>query len=59
MNITTVTWPGSSVVQPLIERPTAMRLTQTEYQRVTDPVYALQSEDWNRPTDCTEGMYAR
>ena len=53
MSITTTTWPGSSVVQPTIERPTAMRLAQTEYQRVTDAVDALQPEDWTRPTDCT------
>jgi uncharacterized protein (TIGR03083 family) len=52
--IITTTWPGPSVVQPGIERPTAMRLAQTEYQRVTDAVDALQSEDWTRPTDCTE-----
>jgi uncharacterized protein (TIGR03083 family) len=53
MNTTTTTWPGTSVVRPAIERPTAMRLAQTEYQRVTDAVDALQSEDWSRPTDCT------
>ncbi len=54
MNTTTTTWPGLTVVQPAIERPTAMRLAQTEYQRVTDAVDALQLEDWSRPTDCTE-----
>jgi uncharacterized protein (TIGR03083 family) len=54
MNTITVTWPGSSVIQPAIERPTAMRLAQTEYQRVTDAVDALQPEDWSRSTDCTE-----
>ena len=53
MNTTTLTWPGSSVVQAGIERPTAMRLAKTEYQRITDAVDALQSEDWSRPTDCT------
>ena len=52
MSITTTAWPGSSVVQPTIERPTAMRLAQTEYQRITDAVDALQPEDWTRPTDC-------
>jgi uncharacterized protein (TIGR03083 family) len=52
--IIATTWPGSSVVQPMIERPTAMRLVETEYQRVIDAVDALQSEDWTRPTDCTE-----
>jgi len=54
MIITTSTWPGASVVQPMIERPTAMRLAETEYQRVSDAVDALQPEDWSRPTDCTE-----
>jgi uncharacterized protein (TIGR03083 family) len=54
VNTTTTAWPGTSVVQPAIERPTAMRLAQTEYQRVTDAVDALQPQDWNRPTDCTE-----
>jgi uncharacterized protein (TIGR03083 family) len=53
MIITTTTWPGPSTVQPAIERPTAMRLAQTEYQRITDAVDALQPEDWTRPTDCT------
>jgi uncharacterized protein (TIGR03083 family) len=53
MIITTTTWPGSKAVQPGIERPTTMRLAQTEYQRVTDAVDALQAEDWTRPTDCT------
>jgi uncharacterized protein (TIGR03083 family) len=54
MNTTTATWPGLTIVQPAIERPTAMRLAQTEYQRVTDAVDALQPDDWSRPTDCTE-----
>ena len=53
MNTATVTWPGPGVVQPAIERPTAMRLAETEYQRVIDVVDALQFEDWTRPTDCT------
>jgi uncharacterized protein (TIGR03083 family) len=49
----TTAWPGTSVVQPMIERPTTTRLARTEYQRVTDAVDALQSEDWARPTDCS------
>ena len=53
MIIAATTWPGRSVVQPMIVRPIAMRLAQTEYQRVTDAVDALQLEDWTRPTDCT------
>jgi uncharacterized protein (TIGR03083 family) len=54
MNTTTTAWPGPNAIQPGIERPTAMRLARTEYQRVTDAVDALHSEDWARPTDCTE-----
>jgi hypothetical protein len=49
MNTATVTWPGPGVVQPAIQRPTAMRLAETEYQRVIDVVNALQFEDWTRP----------
>jgi uncharacterized protein (TIGR03083 family) len=54
MIITTATWPGRSVVQPRIKRPTAMRLAETEYQRVSDAVDALRPEDWSKPTDCTK-----
>ena len=54
MNTATTTWPGTDVVQSAIERPTAMRLAQTEYQRVTHALEALRPEDWTRPTDCTE-----
>ena len=54
MNTRTMTWPGLSVLQSAIERPAATRLAETEYQRVTDAVDALQLEDWTRPTDCTE-----
>jgi len=42
------------MIQPGIERPTAMRLAETEYQRVADAVDALRSEDWTLPTDCTD-----
>jgi uncharacterized protein (TIGR03083 family) len=54
MIITSTTWPGSIVVKPSIERPMAMRLAQTEYQRVTDAVDALLPEEWTLPTDCSE-----
>jgi uncharacterized protein (TIGR03083 family) len=54
MNTRTMTWPGLSVLQSAIERPTATRLAETECQRVTDAVDALRPEDWTRPTDCTE-----
>jgi uncharacterized protein (TIGR03083 family) len=52
--INTMTLPGHAVVQPAIERPTAMLLAETEYQRVTEAVDSLLPEDWSRPTDCTE-----
>jgi uncharacterized protein (TIGR03083 family) len=51
---TTTTWPGKDIVQPDIERPTALRLAETEYQRVADTVDRLRPEDWTRRTDCTE-----
>ena len=53
MNTATTTWPGPNVIQPGIERPTAMRLAETEYQRVSKAVDALESGDWTQPTDCT------
>jgi uncharacterized protein (TIGR03083 family) len=53
MIIATTAWPGSSVVRPAIGRPTAMRLAETEYRRVTDAVDALLPDDWTRSTDCT------
>lgn len=52
MNTTTTTWPGHDVVQPGLARPAAMRLAETEYQRVADAVDALRPDDWARPTDC-------
>jgi uncharacterized protein (TIGR03083 family) len=54
MNAVTTSWPGREVVQPAIDRPTAMRLAETEYGRVADAVDALQPADWNRPTDCPD-----
>ena len=53
MNPPITTWPGPDIVQPAIERPTALRLAETEYQRVADAVDELQADDWTRPTDCT------
>jgi uncharacterized protein (TIGR03083 family) len=49
----TTTWPGQAIVPAAIERPTALRLAEIEYQRVAEAVDALQPEDWTRPTDCT------
>jgi uncharacterized protein (TIGR03083 family) len=53
MKTSTKTWPGPDIVQPAIERPIAMRLAETEYERVADAVDALRTDDWTRPTDCT------
>lgn len=53
MNTTTGTWPGRHTVQAAIARPTAMRLAETEYERVADAVDALAPDGWTRPTDCT------
>lgn len=50
---TTTTWPGTEVVQAAIDRRTAMRLAEAEYQRVADTVDLLHPHDWSRPTDCT------
>lgn len=53
MNTTPVrTWPGSNTLQPTLERPAAMRLAATEYDRVVDAVDALQADDWTLPTEC-------
>ena len=35
-----------------LDRPTAMRLAATEYQRVIDLLRRLRPEDWAQPTDC-------
>ena len=52
--VATTRWPGRDTVQTAIGRPTAMRLAEVEYQRVTEAADALQPDDWVRPTDCGE-----
>jgi uncharacterized protein (TIGR03083 family) len=37
-----------------LERPIAMRLAATEYQRYLDVLRSLASQDWNRSTDCPD-----
>jgi uncharacterized protein (TIGR03083 family) len=37
-----------------LDRPTAMRLAATEYQRYTGHLRQLSTEDWSKPTDCPE-----
>ncbi len=35
-----------------LDRPTLMRLAETEYERFASTLRALQGADWNRPTNC-------
>jgi uncharacterized protein (TIGR03083 family) len=37
-----------------LDRPTAIELGRTEYQRLVDALRQLGPDDWGRPTDCTE-----
>ncbi len=37
-----------------LDRPTAIGLGRTEYQRLVDALRELSPDDWGRPTDCTE-----
>ncbi len=37
-----------------LDRPTAMRLAATEYQRYIEHLRQLSTEDWGRPTDCPD-----
>ena len=37
---------------PSLDRPTAMRLAETEYRRVQDVLAGLRPADWSAPTDC-------
>jgi uncharacterized protein (TIGR03083 family) len=37
---------------PALDRATAMRLAETEYQRMTDLLRSLRPADWTAPTDC-------
>ena len=53
MIITTTTWPGPNVVQPGIERPTAMRLAATlpgAHCRKRLPVFRTRDTTWDRRT---------
>lgn len=38
--------------QPALERTTAMRLAETEYQRFGEMLDRLSAEDWRQPTEC-------
>jgi uncharacterized protein (TIGR03083 family) len=37
---------------PALDRTTAMRLAETEYQRMTDLLRSLRPDDWRKATDC-------
>ena len=39
--------------RPALDRPTAMRLAATEYQRFTALLQSLAPDDWSRPTECS------
>jgi uncharacterized protein (TIGR03083 family) len=39
-------------LRPALDRPTAMRLAGTEYDRFADLLRSLGPDDWNRPTEC-------
>ena len=39
---------------PPLEHDEAMQLAAVEYERFLEVVRALQPDDWNKPTDCTE-----
>lgn len=42
----------ASPVSCALDRPTAMRLAATEYQRYVEHLRELSTQDWSRPTDC-------
>ena len=48
----TMTTPSTTARVPALRRVDAMRLADTEYQRVLDLLRSLQPPDWARPTDC-------
>ena len=43
---------GDELRRSGLDRPTAMRLAATEYQRFAAALAALDDADWSRPTDC-------
>src|ERR671930_2753992 len=40
--------------RPALDRPTAMTLAETEYQRFLAQLCDLSTVDWSRPTDCPD-----
>jgi uncharacterized protein (TIGR03083 family) len=50
--MTTTAHQDAGPRKPVLERPIAMRLAATEYQRVTDLWRSLRPQDWSKSTDC-------
>jgi uncharacterized protein (TIGR03083 family) len=48
----TMTATISQPVKPGLDRPTAMRLAETEYGRFVELLRSLRPEDWATPTEC-------
>lgn len=44
--------PTTTPQQPMLDRPTAMRLAATEYHRFAEMLRTLEPSDWELPTDC-------
>jgi uncharacterized protein (TIGR03083 family) len=40
------------LVQPALDRATALRLARDEYDRMAETLAGLSPDDWSRPTDC-------
>ena len=38
--------------RPALDRPAAMTLAETAYQRFLAQLHDLSDDDWSRPTDC-------
>lgn len=49
---TTDTTRAPGARRSAMDRPTAMALAATEYERVLTQLRRLQTEDWTKPTDC-------
>jgi uncharacterized protein (TIGR03083 family) len=42
------------LIQPALDRRTAMRLAATEYRRMADVLADLRADDWSLPTECPD-----
>jgi uncharacterized protein (TIGR03083 family) len=48
----TIAPADNTLVQPMLDRRTAMRLAREEYRRMADTLAALHDADWTLPSDC-------